>query len=196
MIKKKLSSFKNQFPYLKFLFKFLGSYLLLHLLYLCIVSASHPNGKLYSPFVIKYFNILEWLRSFLLFVSKLLFGVVNIEANRIGANSFYLVTGGHVNVNNGCLGFGVLSFWCAFIYANENAVLFKVKWLLYGIGFICLLNISRIMIILFSFNQHWKSIVNIDQHTIFNVIAYILIFVMIYFYDKSSKKQNLNDFNT
>ena len=85
-----------------------------------------------------------------------------------------------------CLGYGVMSFWIAFVVANKGTSIKKLKWLLGGLFLICLINVIRISLLLLAINFHWLT-PYFNHHTWFNIIAYLIIFILIYFYDKSFK---------
>lgn len=87
-----------------------------------------------------------------------------------------------------CIGYGVMSFWGAFVFANSVAVLKKIKWILGGWMLIWLINVIRISLLLISINKQWHTPFNINHHTLFNIAAYSLIIVMIYLFDHSLYK--------
>jgi len=86
-----------------------------------------------------------------------------------------------------CIGYGVMSFWAAFIIANKSSWLEKIIWVLGGWLAICCINVFRISLLIISQDKHWPMPLGFDHHTWFNIFAYILIFVLIYFYDRSTK---------
>lgn len=196
MLKKYINTLNAKFSYVRYLIIFFSVYFFLDFSFQFLISATHPLGKYYSPFILKYFNILEWVRSIILFFCKGLFLIFGIDTLRVGEHGFCIVSGSRVSLNNGCLGFSVINFWIAFIVANKSKFLFKIKWLFIGVLFIFILNILRVSIILYATNKKWHSLFNIDHHTVFNIVAYGFIFFLMYLYNKNSTNQNLYDFNT
>lgn len=87
-----------------------------------------------------------------------------------------------------CLGIGIFSFWGAFIIANEGTALNKLKWVLIGTLTIWLINVGRIVLLLLAHNNKWVSPININHHTMFNIVAYGAIFLLMYAFDRSQKK--------
>ena len=92
-----------------------------------------------------------------------------------------------------CVGYGVYSFWIAFVIANKGSFLKKIKWIIAGVAALWLINVLRITLFLTSINQGWPMPLGIDHHTWFNICAYLLIFFMIWLYDKSYKKSTLQN---
>jgi exosortase/archaeosortase family protein len=86
-----------------------------------------------------------------------------------------------------CVGYGVYSFWIAFVMANKGKLLKKVLWIVFGVLGLWLINVVRITLFLTSINKGWPMPLGIDHHTWFNIFAYLLIFLMIWRYDKSMK---------
>jgi len=85
-----------------------------------------------------------------------------------------------------CLGYGVMSFFLAFILAFPKKWISKIWMMLFGIILIQALNLVRfIFIALF-----WKKqlIANLlDHHTIFNIIIYLVILTIMYKWTQPKK---------
>jgi len=154
-----------------------------------MIGLSIPGGY-YSSFVQKYLNVASWLRSSLMHASSMLVNFFGFDSKIEGDYVIRIKHGTGVRIVYGCLGYGVLSFWAAFIFANSVTIKKKILWIFGGCFLIWLINVLRISILLISVNRHWKSSFNIDHHTLFNIAAYILIFVMIYLFDRSEKKKS------
>ena len=73
-----------------------------------------------------------------------------------------------------CLGYGVLSFWTAFVVANNGEIRFKVKWILIGFVVIIFSNIVRICTLLIANQTKWFKPFSLDHHTTYNIISYII----------------------
>ncbi len=93
-----------------------------------------------------------------------------------------------VRVAISCLGIGVMSFWAAFTLSNKIHVKKKIFWLLGGLIFLWVINVCRIGLFLVSINKGWSMPFGLDHHTWFNIAAYMAIFIMIYFFEKSNNK--------
>jgi exosortase/archaeosortase family protein len=86
------------------------------------------------------------------------------------------------------MGFKVLCFWIAFILANEGELNKKLKWIFFGCLTICFINILRFTMVLIAENGKWGKTINMDNHDWFNVFSYGFVFLMIFFFDRSSRK--------
>lgn len=86
------------------------------------------------------------------------------------------------------IGYGVMSFWAAFIFANKGNMKKKVVWIIGGLFALWCINVLRISLFIVALDKNWPMPLSIDHHTRFNIIAYLLIFLMIYLYDRSSPK--------
>jgi exosortase/archaeosortase family protein len=87
-----------------------------------------------------------------------------------------------------CVGYGVYSFWIAFVVANKGKLLKKILWVIFGVLALWFINVIRITLFLVAINKGWPMPLGIDHHTWFNIFAYALIFLMIWRYDRSFKK--------
>jgi exosortase/archaeosortase family protein len=90
-----------------------------------------------------------------------------------------------VIISQGCVGYGVMSFWIAFIFASKSNFKKKAFWIFNGLILIWLINVIRIGLFLVAINKGWKMPLGIDHHTWFNIFAYTGVFTLIYFYEKS-----------
>lgn len=97
---------------------------------------------------------------------------------------------GGVNVVYSCLGYGVTSFWIAFVFANRGSWKRKLAWMIGGTLALWFINVLRLSLVMLANNNNWAIPFGWDHHTWFNIFAYVLIFLMIYVYDKNLKKQN------
>lgn len=87
-----------------------------------------------------------------------------------------------------CIGYGVMSFWAAFILANRGNWRKKTIWITGGLLCLWAINVLRVGLLLLAAKKNWSFPLGWDHHTWFNVVAYALIFGMIYFYDRSFQK--------
>jgi len=150
-----------------------------------VIGLSAP-GNYYSVVIDHYFNYVTWLRASLLYGSSGLLAVFGIKTAVVNEYILQLVNGKGVRIVYSCIGYGVMSFWIAFIFANKGNWLKKLKWITGGLFLIWSINILRISLLLIAVNKHWQMPLGLDHHTWFNIAAYGLIFIMIYFFDKSS----------
>ena len=73
------------------------------------------------------------------------------------------------------------------LYVNE-ILINKIKWLFAGMLLLWIINVLRISAVLLSINNKWIFPLGLDHHTWFNIIAYLVIFMMIYFFEKNLKQ--------
>ena len=156
------------------------------------------KGGYYIFFLDEYVNFVVWYRNFLFSGTKIMlaaFGYTGTVTNQYiiqinGSNKVQLVYN--------CLGYGVISFWIAFVVSNEGRLLNKVLWILGGIAAFSVMNMSRIAIILVANYKHYASVLPIDHHALFNICSYVLIGFFVYAYARavemkeSLKRNNKN----
>lgn len=173
--------FDKKSPY-AFLIKFLLCFFILYFFFPFYRGITGAGGKLYSPFLDSHFNIIRWLTGFLTGASRLMLEALHYPVYQKNFHSLSIAHTVGVNVNPSCLGWGVMSFWIAFVFANKGTLKHKLKWMFSGIFFICLLNIARITIITLAIHLHWQTVVSLDHHTAFNILSYTCIFIVMYWY--------------
>jgi len=149
-----------------------------------VIGLTVPDGY-YSAFVTNYLDYPGLLRSSLLKGTRLFVWVFGYEAYLKDVYRIYFVNGKGVKLVYGCLGYGLFSFWIAFILANNGRILKKVIWILSGCFFIWFINVIRISLVLISNNRNWDIKITLQQHTIFNITVYLFIFLMIWLFQRS-----------
>lgn len=102
-----------------------------------------------------------------------------------------LAGGGGVNLVYSCIGYGVTSFWLAFVFANDGSFKRKLFWMTGGTLLLFFINTIRIGLTLLGNSQKWHFPFGWDNHTWFNIVAYLAIFVMIYYFDRTQKLNTL-----
>ena len=175
-------------PLIIYLVKFFSIFCIAYFGTLAIQGLAAPDGKYYSPFIDKYFNYVSWLRYSLLYTSKYFLAVLGYNTVIIGKYSLQLVGGRSIHIGYACIGYGVMFFWLAFMMANKGKWLKKLLWIIGGSLVLWLINIFRICLLLVSLNINRQFPFEMDNHTFFNICAYIVIFIMIFIYDRSEKK--------
>ena len=97
-----------------------------------------------------------------------------------------MVGGGAVNLVYSCLGYGVTSFWLAFVFANTGSWKKKLLWMLGGAAVLYIINVVRIGLVVLATGKHWHFPFGWNNHTWFNIAAYAMIFLMIWVYDRKA----------
>ena len=174
----------------RYLIKFIGIFFLLYFGTKALIGLVSPGGY-YIPFLDQYFNYISWLRASLLFALQLLFSFIGIEVYNKNIYTISIQNGSGLHIVYSCLGYGVMSFWAAFVLANDGKKFKKIGWLFLGLLVIWSINVLRLFIFMLSNNNHWQIPFGLDHHTLFTVFAYGGIFIMMYFFDRSVK-QNID----
>ena len=169
-----------------YLLKFIGAFCFFYFGTVAIIGLSAPVGY-YSGFVDRYLNFIPFLRATLLYGTKGFIFLFGYDSYIPVSTQIRLVSGGGVNLVYSCLGYGVTSFWLAFVFANSGSVKKKLGWMLGGSLLLWIINVVRISLVLLSNGRKWAMPFNMDNHTLFNIAAYIAIFGMIYFFDRTGK---------
>ena len=170
-----------------YLVKFLVSFAVLYLGTKAIIGLTVPGGY-YNEWVARYFDYPSLLRSSLLNGSKLLVGAFGFDTFLRDAYHVAIKNRRGVHLVYSCLGYGLMSFWIAFIFANRGSFVKKATWMLGGAFVIWLINVIRISLVLVATNQQWKVRLSLDNHTAFNIVVYIAIFFMIWMFMRSEDK--------
>ena len=170
-----------------YLAKFLGAFCVLYFGTLAIEGLTAPEGKYYSGFIDKYFDYVSWLRSSLTYGSKLMVSVFGYPTELLSPTLLQVKGGRGVHIGYDCLGYGVISFWIAFVFANNGSWKRKLGWMLSGALVLWIINVLRISLVLVSVNRNWKFPFGWDHHTWFNIVSYLAIFMMIWVYDKGTR---------
>lgn len=176
----------KKYPFIIYLVKFIGIFSILYFGTIGLIGLVAPGGY-YSPFIAHYFNYVPLLRYSLLQGAKAFLSIAGFDTYTKDIYTLKLSNGIGVHVGYDCLGYGVLSFWAAFIIANKGSWLKKSKWLFGGLLLIWFINVIRISMLLIAINKHWSTPFGFDHHTWFNISAYSCIFLMIYIFDRSQK---------
>ena len=175
--------------FVRFVLLFLAFYFF-NIFFLGITTA---EGKLYSPFLDQKLNYISWLTNSILYVANAIDHLFGIHSYVQNAYNIKTYSGASVTVWLPCLGLGIMSFWVAFIIADVNSWKKKLFWILAGVGTIWFINCWRIALLLLALEKNWYQNTYIDHHTIFNIVAYIIILFMTWLYHRVNKKEISNN---
>lgn len=140
-------------------------------------------GGYYIPFLAEYFNFVEGLRSVLLHWSESILNFFGYQTFTHGI-WFRVIGHGGFNLAYSCLGFGVMSFFAAFVIAFPKPIKSKLWFLPAGILLIQTLNIVRFVLLgLYWKHSHLKTL--IDHHDLFNIVLYIVLITVLYLWINS-----------
>ena len=174
-------------PYLFFI-KFLSCFFILYFFFYFYWGVTGKGGAMFSPSLAENFNIIKGLSSFLTFSAKQVLELFSFNVHQMNFHTLRIDYSKGISVNPDCLGWGVMSFWVAFVFANPGRLQHKSIWMALGLTSVVLLNITRIVLIAISNHRHWKTISPLDHHQTFNILAYGFIFLLMYAYIRVQKK--------
>lgn len=173
----------------RFVIVFLLLFLFLYYFDIFFFGITSP-GNHYNAFLAQNLNYISWLRHFLLMSSA---WVLNLLGFAAIYNEYDLLVAGHgtIQLVYSCLGLGVISFFAAFVLAYPKT--FKSKWmfLIGGIIGIEALNILRFVLLAIFWDKRGKH--QIDHHTIFNILIYLIIAFTLYFWIKHDDVPDINE---
>lgn len=171
----------------KFLLFFIVLFFLLDNINLYFYSATSAQGNYFNPFIFKYCNYIQWIKSSLIFCSV---GILKIFGLSVIYNNYQILaySGTVVNINYSCLGLQLISFFTAFVLSFP----LKKKGIFYlsGLLLIYLLNIIRITAITYILYKFPHQRINFNfHHEIYNIVVYLCLFIFIYLWIKPQNKK-------
>ena len=176
--------FKNAF--FIYVIKFAVIFCVLYFGTLAWIGLAAPGGY-HSAFIEKYLDYVTWIKLSLIHASAFILSVFGVETASYPGFLLKFSGGRGVIIAMDCVGYGVYSFWIAFVAANTGSIGKKMKWIVLGVLGLWLINVIRITLFLTAINKGWPMPLGIDHHTWFNIFAYLLIFVMIWWYDRTAQ---------
>lgn len=168
--------------------RFLGLFCVLYYATEAVIGLSSTEGG-YNAFVAQHLNFIDPFRRFLLSATQGLLSAAGYRTYFRDTFTLSFLGGGGIRVVYSCLGYGLLSFWAAFVFANRGGWKRKAAWMLGGCLALVLVNILRLSLVLLAVNKGWPMPLGWDHHTWFNIMAYLLIFLMIYVFDRSRRRE-------
>lgn len=169
-----------------FVVKLLVLYLLFSQGNLFMNSVMSEGGKYYNAYIAQNFDYIQGLKYALIKPAVWLIKLVGFYAIH-NEMDVMVVNGPYLRVNYSCLGLGVMSFLAAFIIAFPAKLKSKIRLFIFGMLMIYILNVLRIAglgILLRIFKSQRSNFTY--HHEIFNIIVYIFIFVVLYFWIKKN----------
>jgi exosortase/archaeosortase family protein len=177
---KSVSSYFDFSFFKKFLVLLLGMYYF-HIAFHGITS---PEGGYYNHFLDQNLNYIAWFRFSILKMAQLFLNLFEIETYQVGTQILRSTSGNGVNIWLPCLGLGIISFWLAFVLAQNTSWKPKMIWSISGLLSIWLLNCLRIGVLMLSMERNWAGFKTIDHHDLFNYLCYAVIVAFIYAYNR------------
>jgi exosortase/archaeosortase family protein len=172
--------------------KFVVALFILYILFsqgnLFMNSVMTPGSRFYNPFISEHLNYVQGLKSALIVPAVWIIKAFGFYAIH-NEMDVMVVSGPYLRVNYSCLGLGVMSFLAAFVLAFPASWKSTLKMLVIGLVAIYILNILRIagLGVLLGFFKSQRNNFTY-HHEVFNIIVYICVFTMLYFWIKKSSK--------
>ncbi len=177
-------------PFLLFVAKFFVTFLICYYVTLAVIGISAPGG-MYNAFVSKNLNYVDCIRSSLLTGTKYLLKILGTETYLNNKYNIRQVNGRGIVIVYQCVGYGIMSFWTAFIVALHGNLKKKILWWLFGMIIFWTLNVLRLSLLLIATNNNWNFPFGWDHHTWFGIVAYTVMLYFIYVFDKKSNASAL-----
>jgi hypothetical protein len=175
--------------FLKFVSMFLILFVVLNYGTFYFIGLTVPGGY-YSYFLDRYADYPEGLLKSLLWGSQHMLSLFGFKTHVQRGDLLYLDNGRGIQLAYDCLGYGVLSFWAAYVLANSVSAVKKIGWLLGGSFILWVINVSRISLFLVAVNKKWQMPFGIGQHDWFNIVSYFFIFLLIWFFERKLSHQS------
>ena len=172
--------------------KFIIALFVLYILFsqgnLFMNSVMSPGGKFYNAYIAEHFDYIQGLKTALIIPAVWIIKLFGFYAI-YNEMDVMVVSGPLLRINYSCLGLGVMSFLAAFVLSFPASWKSTFKMLIIGLISIYVLNILRIagLGILFGTFQSQRNYFEY-HHEIFNVIVYIIIFIMLYIWIRRNTK--------
>ena len=151
---RKVNLIQDKSPYF-FLCRFLMSFALLYYFFPFYRGVIAPGGKFLFEFLADNFNLVYQFTRILPARLKWVLEVAGYQIMQKDYQSIRIESSRGIIVNPSCLGWAVMSFWTAFVFANKGNVKHKLRWILIGLFSITLLNIIRIALIAVAGHLSW-----------------------------------------
>lgn len=173
-----------------YLFKLLFIFAAFYFLAEAMIALCSPGGVYYNAWVAKYLDMIGAIKHSLLWGTKTMLQLFGIKTYQIPNYIIRIEMGKGVRIAHGCVGYGVYSFWIAYILAGQFSLKSGLKWLIGGLLLLWLINVIRITFLLVALNRGWSMPLGWDHHTWFNILSYMAIFAMIFIHDQHTLKDN------
>jgi exosortase/archaeosortase family protein len=175
---------KNIQGFLSFIIRFLGFFFFFYYLAKFLIALTAQNGFFYSPWFAENFDVIGSIKNSLIWGARSLLDLLGYDTYVRPGFIVRIFSGRGVRIAHGCVGYGVYSFWLAYMFSIRLKTSEKLIWIFVGLFFLWSINVLRISLLLLALNKNWPMPLGIDHHDWFNIISYLFIFVMIYVIDK------------
>lgn len=160
-----------------FITLFLFLYALLYVTNYALTGLIQPGGY-YSEWLNTHFDYVTLFRQFLLKSTAKVIGWFSYET-AITGNILWVKGGHNIRMVYSCMGLNLLFVWWAFVIAFPMAIKRKLFLFIAGTASLVSLNIIRLSAITMSPQTFVYKEWAVNHHTLFNGVAYVLIFFAI-----------------
>ncbi len=169
------------------LLRFICLFVPMYYINLFVWGITDPRNY-YSPFIDNYLNYISWIDNSILYTSNLIVHAFGLNSFVIG-KLIKIPAGAGVWLMPPCTGLGIMSFWIAFVVSHRLHWKIKFYWSLTGVAIIWFVNCWRIAVLLMSLQNKWATFKFLDHHEMFNIAAYCVVLLLIYLFNKRSRKE-------
>lgn len=170
---------------LKFLLRMLGFYLLFRFVNWLWVGLITPEGY-YSPFVDHYLDYVTLIRISVMQAGQWMAEVFGVASTLVEDYNIRVRNGGELRMAWACCGLEIMSFWAAFALADTTKRKTKLLWCIGGLLCIWFINCFRVAFLVMAKQYKWEQLLKLDQHDLFNLVAYGFVFLLMFVYYKKN----------
>ena len=168
---------------------FMAVFLVLYYGTTAFIGITGEGGRYYNAWLAHNLNYVAWLRGGILYGACGIMRLLGFDAHVIAPFSIHILHSATVQMVYSCLGYGVISFWLAFIVANTASIKTKLVWGLCGLAAIVFSNMLRVCVLLIAIDKKWPTFFKIDHHTFYNICSYVIVIVLIWAFNRKISKQ-------
>lgn len=148
-----------------------------------MIGLAAPGG-LHFSFIEHYLDYVTWLRMSLLYGSKYFLSLFGYYSHIEPVFTLRIDGGKHIFIAFDCAGYGVLSFWLAYILSTPSKNNYhRIFWSISGLCMLWLINCIRISLYLLSRNGIAHIPFKIEHHLFYNIVSYLFIGLLIFLHE-------------
>ncbi|MEJ7911697.1 MAG: hypothetical protein WKF70_00985 [Chitinophagaceae bacterium] len=140
----------------------------------------------YVSFFDVHLNYISWFSSSIVAVSNFIAQGFGVNAHVTDGYKLMVDEHTSVTLSYTCAGFGIVSFWLGFINAHGLTVKQRIAWSVAGMFAIWFINCWRVGLLLVALHNNWQVNSFISHHDLFNLVAYAIICLLIFFFYRKS----------
>jgi len=138
----------------------------------------------YVPFLDEHFNYISWFSTSIVTASRIIAQGFGVNAHVSDGYKLMVDDYTSVTLSYTCAGFGIVSFWLAFINAHRLSLKQRLAWSVTGIVAIWFINSWRVALLLVALHNDWAVNSFINHHDLFNLVAYAIVCALIVLFYK------------